>query len=151
MNNLALFISLLFVSVVCFPDAAAAVAAAKSLSADNSHSDEGARHQFIEKDYISIMTNEVNDQRYLRGRKLQENIDYQKKPYYQSQQPAQGGATKSQLITLGVVVTLTVALAIYALVLHREYAVLTIYNVLGYRLFGDSDESEDQVEEVEIS
>ena len=99
---------------------------------------EGTR-QFNEEDYVSLMTNYDSDQRYLRGRKLQENIDYQKKPYYQSQQQTYG-ASKAQVVTLAIVITLTVALAVYAAVLYREAAAVTLYNVLGYRLFGDSED-----------
>lgn len=107
--------------------------------------------QFNEEDYVSLMTNYENDQRYLRGRKLQD-IDYQKKPYYQSQQPAYG-ASRAQVVILAFVITLTAGLAVYAAVLYREAAAVTLYNVLGYRLFGDTDIQGDSGEHegVEIS
>lgn len=109
--------------------------------------------QFNEKDYVSLMTNYVHDQRYLRSRNLQENIDYQNTPYYQSQQQSYGGASRAQVITLAIVVTITVALAAYSVFLYREFAAVTLYNVLGYRVFGDSDEQGGSREEegVEIS
>lgn len=111
---------------------------------------EGTRH-FNEEEYVSLMTNYEIDQRFLRGRKLQD-IDYQKKPYYQSQQPTYR-ASRAQIVTLAIIVTLTVGLAVYAAVLYREAAAVTLYNVLGYRLFGDSDvqDGSGEHEEVEIS
>eukprot|EP00985_Skeletonema_marinoi_P001676 scaffold676_cov137-Skeletonema_marinoi.AAC.6 len=135
-----LFILLFIAPFVHFVDATAAATSVGGRAAhdvDSSYQDEGTR-QFIEKDYLSLMTNYVNDQRYLRGRKLQENIDYQKQPYYQSQQQTHG-ASRAQAIILTIVVTLTIALAVYAAFLYREFAAVTLYNVLGYRLFGDSD------------
>ena len=116
-----------------------------------SQDQEGMR-QFNEKDYVSLMTNYVNDQRYLRGRKLQENIDYQKTPYYQQQQTYYG-TSRAQVITLSIVITLTVGLAAYAVFLYREFAAVTLYNVLGYRVFSDSNEQGGSAEQdgVEIS
>lgn len=150
--NPTLFIYYVFAApFILFADVAAAVAAT---SVDRTTSSvtsrvEGTR-QFNEEDYVSLMTNYENDQRYLRGRKLQD-IDYQKKPYYQARQPTYG-ASRAQVITLAVVITLTVGLAVYAAVLYREAAAVTLYNVLGYRLFGDSDVPGDSEEhEVEIS
>lgn len=95
---------------------------------------------FKEEDYEAIMTNYVTDQRYLRGKKLQESIDFQKKPYYQLQQQSNAGVSRGQVITLAIIVTLTVALAVYSLFLYREFTAITLYNVLGYRLFSDPDE-----------
>jgi len=140
-----LFILLFIAPFIHFVDATAAATSVggraahdvDSSSAKYQDEDEGTR-QFIEKDYLSLMTDYVNDQRYLRGRKLQENIDYQKQPYYQSQQQTHG-ASRAQVIILTIVVTLTVALAVYSAFLYREFAAVTLYNVLGYRLFGDSD------------
>mmetsp|Transcript_27504 Transcript_27504/g.41459 ORF Transcript_27504/g.41459 Transcript_27504/m.41459 type:complete len:157 (+) Transcript_27504:79-549(+) len=137
-----LFILLFIAPFIHFVDATAAATsvggrAAHDVDTSAKYQDEGTR-QFIEKDYLSLMTNYVNDQRYLRGRKLQENIDYQKQPYYQSQQQTHG-ASRAQAIILTIVVTLTIALAVYAAFLYREFAAVTLYNVLGYRLFGDSD------------
>jgi hypothetical protein len=117
------------------------------------HQDEGTR-QFIEEDYVSLMTNYEIDQGNLRGRKLQENVDYQKKPYYQSSQQTTYGVSRAQIITLTIIVSLTVALAIYAGVLYREFAAVTLYNVLGYRVFSDPDENQGgsrEQEGVEIS
>lgn len=124
-----------------------------SSSVTYNHPDEEGTRQFIEEDYVSLMTNYENDQRYLRGRKLQENVDYQKKPYYQSSSQ-QYGVSRGQVITLAIVVSLTVALAVYAAVLYREFAAVTLYNVLGYRLFGDPDDNQGrsgEQEGVEIS
>jgi hypothetical protein len=85
---------------------------------------------------------------------LQENVDYQKKPYYQSSQQTTYGVSRAQIITLTIIVSLTVALAIYAGVLYREFAAVTLYNVLGYRVFSDPDENQGgsrEQEGVEIS
>ena len=84
----------------------------------------------------------------MRGRKLDENnIDYQK-PYYQSQEQH---VSRGQAITLAIVVTLTVGLAAYSVILYREYVASTIYNVLGYRLFSGSDEQTSGVPGYEMS
>ncbi len=158
--NPTLFIYYVFVatSFILFADVAAAAATTSAGSGahdvDTSSSVtsqvEGVR-QFNEEEYVSLMTNYEIENRFLRGRKLQD-IDYQKKPYYRAQQPTYG-ASRAQKITLAVVITMTVGLAVYAAVLYREAAAVTLYNVLGYRLFGDSDVQGDSGEHdgVEIS
>ena len=146
--NLTLFIYLFATICIHFVDATATATLGDRASQDQ----EGMR-QFNEMDYVSLMTNYVNDQRYLRGRKLQENIDYQKgSPYYQQQQ-SYYGASRAQVITLSIVITLTVGLGAYAAFLYREFAAVTLYNVLGYRVFSDSDEQGGSAEQdgVEIS
>ena len=146
--NLTLFIYLFAAICIHFVDATATA----TLVGDRASQDQEGMRQFNEKDYVSLMTNYVNDQRYLRGRKLQENIDYQKTPYYQQQQTYYG-ASRAQVITLSIVITLTVGLAAYAVFLYREFAAVTLYNVLGYRIFSDSDEQGGSAEQdgVEIS
>ena len=143
--NLTLFVYLFAAICIHFVDATATATLGDRASQDQ----EGMR-QFNEKDYVSLMTNYVNDQRYLRGRKLQENIDYQN--VYQQQQTYYG-ASRAQVITLSIVITLTVGLAAYAVFLYREFAAVTLYNVLGYRVFSDSDEQGGSAEQdgVEIS
>lgn len=162
MTTTLVFIYLFIIapSFIYFVDATAAATSVggrsfdvnKALSSDTYHQDEDTR-QFIEEDYVSLMTNYENDERYLRGRKLQDNVDYQEKPYYQSQQQTHR-ASRGQIITLAIVVTLTATLAVYSAVLYREFAAITLYNILGYRIFGDSDERQGgsgEQEGVEIS
>ena len=91
MTTTLVFIYLFIIapSFIYFVDATAAATSVggrsfdvnKALSSDTYHQDEDTR-QFIEEDYVSLMTNYENDERYLRGRKLQDNVDYQEKPYF---------------------------------------------------------------------
>lgn len=145
----SIFSILILLFAVVFVDASASSAAPSGGRETDvaPHRDSMLRRQFNEKDYKAIMTNYRSDQGSLRGRKLEENnIDYQK-PYYQSQEHVSIG----QAITLAIVVTLTVGLAAYSVILYREYVASTIYNVLGYRLFSGSDEQTSGVPDYEMS
>lgn len=73
-------------------------------------------------------------------RELQQQTDdeyYEPKPYYGQKSKF----SKSQKITLGVIVTITSLLAIYSCVLHYELSTLNVYSLLG---MGNNTEEEDE-------
>ena len=100
--------------------------------------------QWKEEDYEAIMSIMSGGQRNLRQRQLQHTEDgrYQKKPYYTRTQTI---VTKGQKIALYFFAMLTAALAIYVCALKRELSTLNQYLPLGYKLFPDTDASEEQV------
>mmetsp|Transcript_22557 Transcript_22557/g.45826 ORF Transcript_22557/g.45826 Transcript_22557/m.45826 type:complete len:185 (+) Transcript_22557:128-682(+) len=91
----------------------------------------------------NLQRNEAPDEKNIQQftqRELQQQTDdeyYEPKPYYGQKSKF----SKSQKITLGVIVTVTSLLAIYSCVLHYELSTLNVYSLLG---MGNNTEEEDE-------
>ena len=103
--------------------------------------------QWKEDDYEELMNVMSGRPNLRQNRKLQHsnnnnnnNGDYQKRPYYKREQPK---VLQWQKIALGTIITATVALACYVYALKRELSTLNQYLPLGYKLFPDTDASEE--------
>ena len=105
--------------------------------------------QWDEEEYEAIMGT-MSGQHNLRQRMMQQhsnnsNSEYQKKPYYTSVQHTTVTVTKTwQKPALGSCALIFFALLFYVIALKKELASLNQYIPLGYKLFPDHGEEEEE-------
>jgi len=120
------------------------VRGARKLSETGEVNEDSHLRRWKEEDYQALMS-AISGQGNLRHRRTQGNSSssYQKKPYYTASQTR---VAKWQKAALGTLVTATAFLAFYVYALKKELSSLNQYLPLGYKLFSDAGEMDEEEE-----